>query len=324
MGPLKYILFVGLGLLTSCTIVVSSTPCDPTDGTTGSNTTDSGDTGSSTPVQVARVAAGGHHTCWTDADGAVECAGFDGDMGVVSAAPLTGITSLVAGYLFTCAAGDDGLPVCWGDDRDGQTLAPAVSVESLVAGGAHGCGVEAGVGVVCWGRNTEGQANPPAALGPDIALLAAGWLFSCAAPPAAAPVCWGWDAAGEVSDAPIVPLSEMALGDGFGVGVPADGSALLCWGDAAMCGVFDGSTPLYGLVAGADFFCGLDDAGEARCQGTNANGVLTDAPVGPFSSLAAGPGGRHVCGVRPSTDVLADVVCWGADTAGQVSWTDGE
>lgn len=313
---------LGLAVAPGCTIVLSSTPCD----TGGGPLPDSGDTGVvDVPRTATALSAGGHHACAADESGAVQCWGFDGDLGVATAPDgLEFPTALSAGYLFTCAlSGDDAsTPTCWGDDSAGQLTPGGAFAPPLAAGGAHACALADGGGVACWGRGSEGQSTPPAAIAaaPSVTLLASGWLFSCAQESAAdAPACWGWDASGQVSDAPTDPLSALALGQGFGVGVRATDGQLTCWGRVDVC---DALPPPTGdtwsaVTAGLDFACGTTTDGTAACWGINTNGVLDGVPTDPVESVSAGPGGRHACAIL--ADGSGTVACWGLDASGQSS-----
>lgn len=319
MGVLSRLALVCLAAAPGCTLVLSSTPCDTAAGP--EDTADTADTGAP-PRTASALAVGGHHTCAVDDDGSVSCWGFDGGLDV-STVPdaLDPVADLTAGYLFTCARpeGPDTVPTCWGDDSEGQLSAPGAFSGPVAAGGAHTCGLQSS-GVSCWGRDTEGQATPPSEVADATAvtLLASGWLFSCAQVTADSPgACWGHDDDGQVSTFPGVALTAMALGQGFGVGIPATGGAPVCWGRTAICDTLptDDGTTWVDVQAGTDFACGLADTGGVQCWGLNDNGVLEDIPALSFQSISAGPGSRHVCGITGD----ATVVCWGLDASAQAS-----
>jgi alpha-tubulin suppressor-like RCC1 family protein len=95
---------------------------------------------SPTPVQVSglgavvAISAGGTHSCALRADGTAWCWGdnrdgalqhhacHDGDCAStpVHVSGLTGVASISAGYLSSCALGADGTAWCWGDNRSRQ------------------------------------------------------------------------------------------------------------------------------------------------------------------------------------------------------------
>jgi len=306
--------------LSGCTLVLSSTPCDTAlVGDSGPDTGDSADTGI-VDRTAAALAAGGHHTCALDSDGGLDCWGFDGGLGVSTPSVTENVAAVSAGYLFTCAhdGADSSLPTCWGDDAEGQASPTEAVTPLLAAGGAHACAEAAGGGVTCWGRSTEGQTTPDASLaGVDVSLLASGWLFSCAQGGAGVPpVCWGHDTLGQVSGVPATPMADIALGQGFGVGLPEDLGPLACWGDPDFCSLVDTvSTGFTAITAGLDFACALQTDLTPKCWGTNENGVLDALPSEEFTTLVAGPGSRHICGI--TTDDR--VACWGLDTSGQAS-----
>lgn len=63
---------------------------------------------------------------------------------------------------------------------------------------------------------------------------------------------------------------------------------------------------LHGIEAGTDYVCGLDDADEVRCWGTNESGQAAP-PAGSFLSVSAGYFGTS-CGI----DSTNTIRCWGS------------
>ncbi len=142
--------------------------------------------------QVARVAAGGNHSCLiTIEDSLVKCWGAN-DSGQVgdnssgtnrpepTAIPSLGRTaSIAAGGSHTCATRPVGPMQCWGRNSSGQvgdnstaqrnvptgvTGLDSGEVVELAPGGNHTCALAAGVGrtsqtVECWGENADGQVG---------------------------------------------------------------------------------------------------------------------------------------------------------------------
>jgi alpha-tubulin suppressor-like RCC1 family protein len=133
---------------------------------------------------VARVVAGGSHTCALLSDATVRCWGDDrsGQTGAsqllipnnkyCQATPIrviTGITVLSLGGNHTCAHASD--TRCWGSGASGQlgigvvgtdypapTTGPAlINTVQLVSGTAHTCARLSSAGVSCWGANTFGE-----------------------------------------------------------------------------------------------------------------------------------------------------------------------
>jgi alpha-tubulin suppressor-like RCC1 family protein len=311
-----------------CTIVLSSTPCDTAGTPTPDDTAeDTGpDTGDPTVPRTAReVVVGGHHTCAVDLDGIVECWGLDSVPDLLAAPDsLTDPRELSAGYLFTCAlpATTPAVPTCWGDNDSGQHDAPEPIAGLLAAGGAHACGKTESGGGICWGRDTEGQTTPPLGVtgASDLFLLASGWLFSCAqTAESGAPVCWGYDDQGQVSTSPGQPLTHIALGQSFGIGILQLDRSLTCWGRDDVCDLVaaESGTGWQSVAAGVDFACGLSEAGDVKCWGPNENGVIDGIPAGTATAISAGPGSRHACAILD--DGEGTVACWGLDASGQAT-----
>ncbi len=153
------------------------TTTDFTDGVPGNVTGLSG---------VGGVAVGASTTCtFASSNGAASCWGRDdeGELGdghdgvsleqhspVAVSGPLTGVTSLSAGFYFTCAVAG-GAAKCWGDGSDGelgnggealqhapvQVTGLSAGVAQIAAGTHHACAVLSSGAVTCWGLNSAGQ-----------------------------------------------------------------------------------------------------------------------------------------------------------------------
>jgi len=118
---------------------------------------------SPTPVEVSgltnavAVSAGGGHSCALRADGTAWCWGdnrqgalgdgalqhhacHDGDCAStpVHVSGLTGVASISAGYLSSCALGADGTAWCWGDNRSRQ-LGDGVFLHGYFPGTSTDC-----------------------------------------------------------------------------------------------------------------------------------------------------------------------------------------
>ena len=141
---------------------------------------------------VARVSAGGRHTCALTISGGLKCWGTDGSGQLGNDASFTnqptpvdvqgltsGVSSVSAGANHTCAVTTAGGLKCWGADNFGQlgndtalTLKPTPvdvlgltsGAVSVSAGGFHTCAVATSGGLKCWGYDGSGQ------LGNDVAL----------------------------------------------------------------------------------------------------------------------------------------------------------
>ena len=143
----------------------------------------------STPVAVGGLAAGVvqasgglSHTCAVTAAGALQCWGYNyyGQLGdgttddrpspVTVSGMSSGVESVEAGDLHTCAVTSAGAARCWGWNGDGglgdgtttnRSTPIAVSglatgVTTVAAGTYHSCAVTSAGGVHCWGGNAFG------------------------------------------------------------------------------------------------------------------------------------------------------------------------
>ena len=244
----------------------------------------------------ALVSAGGSHTCWVRATGAVVCWG-DNSEGQ-STAPGGLFDSVNAGGLHTCGVRQSGVVDCWGSDDEGQSASPGGLFASVSAGGLHTCGVRQSGVVDCWGSDDEGQSTSPGGL---FASVSAGGLHTCGVRESGVVDCWGSDDEGQ-STSPGGLFISISAGESHTCGVREDGE-VDCWGLNA-----EGqSAPPGGLFAsvsaGGFHTCGVRDTGAVACWGLDEEGQSTP-PGGLFASISAG--GFHTCGVRDT----GAVACW--------------
>ena len=132
---------------------------------------------------VAALAAGGGHTCAVTATGGAKCWGdnVNGRLGdgttvdrhtPVDVVGLTsGVASVSAGDISTCALTTAGGVKCWGDNVKGQlgdgtttnrktavdVLGLSAGISGLAVGGNHTCALTSGGALKCWGWNAYGQ-----------------------------------------------------------------------------------------------------------------------------------------------------------------------
>ena len=179
---------------------------------------------------VKAVSAGTTHTCALLTTGGVKCWGNNnrGQLGdgtkinrwtPVDVIGLTsGVASIEAGGLDTCAVTIHGGAKCWGSNNrgrlgDGTTIdrsTPAnviglftgvAAIRANDAGGAHTCALLTNGGVKCWGGNEYGQlgdgttteSHVPidvSGLTSGVSVLALGTLHTCAATSSGVK-CWG-------------------------------------------------------------------------------------------------------------------------------------
>ncbi len=310
---------------------------------------------STTPVDVSglksgitAVAVGGglDHTCVLTTQGGVKCWGANvaGKLGdgtsTDSAMPMdvlgltSGVASVSAGDVYSCAVTTAGGAKCWGNNTLGQ-LGDSTTTDSHVpadvsgltggvaaisAGIDHACALTTVGGVKCWGRNDHGELGGGTSTGPQtcsatacsttaldvsgltsgVAALSVGGegAYTCALTTAGGVKCWGGNRFGQ-------------LGDGTTTdnGTPVDVTRL--------------TSGVAAIAAGGDHACALTTAGGVKCWGWNyygqlGNGTTTNSTTPlDVTDLASGviavsTGASHTCAITS----VGGVKCWGANFVG--------
>jgi alpha-tubulin suppressor-like RCC1 family protein len=309
------------------------------DGTTASR---------STPVDVsgfsggvAKISAGGGHTCGLTTEGGVKCLGYNpyGQLGDgtttqrLTPVPVSGLSSgvaaITAGDSHTCALTESGAVKCWGSNAEGRlgdgtatdrstpvdVWGLSAGVGAISAGGSHTCAMNSSGGVKCWGGNSAGQRGD------------------------------GTTTTGTTTSSS--PVDVVSLSSGVAA-ISAGGShtcaltsssEVKCWGNNSSGQLGDGtttsrSTPVKvlglsfsvsAIAAGGSHTCVLTTNGGVMCWGRNDAGQLGDgtttsrsAPV-HVSGLSIGvavilAGDSHTCALT----ISGEVKCWGQNYAGQL------
>ena len=292
-----------------------------------------------------QIASSFNHTCAIYGSGGLHCWGANasGQLGDGttnnSAIPvvvpgLTGVTSVSAGRVHTCALAQ-GVVKCWGEGVEGQlgngttnsSLTP-VSVVGLTSPGNQAVAVAVGADfscaqmqnilsgastVRCWGSNSVGQVGSGSALPQvfapatvvgltGVTHIAAGSYFACAVTGGTVR-CWGSGISGQ-------------FGNGVAVGssnVPA----------AAATGITNATT----VTAGGSHVCAANSTtGDAWCWGERAFGQVGDGVVARSSPVLT----PYYFGVsfRPTrifagngfncAIVSGQAFCWGLNVNGQL------
>ncbi len=264
-------------------------------------------------ISATTLSAGGEHSCGVGTDGVAVCWGNDR---LGQSSPPAGLapTIVTAGYWHTCALDRDGTAACWGWDAHGQSTPPSdVRFTTISAGGGHTCALRQDGSPVCWGLDDHGQASPPPGL--VLSAVAAGGEHACGLRQDATVACWGNDLVGQASPPPGVAMLSLSAGDGHTCGVQTDGLPR-CWGDQALgMSSPDREHPVLAISAGMQLTCALDVDGAANCWG---NARVSGA--GPGAQLRTiSVGGRdnrvHVCALAAE----GTPICWGADDENQSS-----
>lgn len=284
-----------------------------------------------TVLLATQITAGQHHSCAVTTSGGVKCWGSNdrGQLGdgtiqqrlVPTQVPglESGVASVQAGLLHTCALMTSGGVKCWGYNAFGQagngtfdnelhSPADVVDLANVVKlstsdSGDFNCAVTAAGAARCWGRGQNGQLgnggwlnrNVPVdvtGLGSGVTDIAAGGLHACAATAGGAK-CWGYGGNGRLGNGLTSNTSNPVDVVGLGAGASR-------------------------VAAGAAFSCAVVSAG-TQCWGANSLGQLGDTTTterwtpAAVSGLDAGEvtsidsGNGHSC-VTTASGVAK---CWG-------------
>ena len=135
---------------------------------------------------------------------ALACWGSNGSgQATIPAGFSSGVASVAAGALHTCAVSVAGSLACWGLNDKGQTAIPtgfATGVASVASGprSFHTCAIlAAGGALACWGANGGGQTAVPAGFSSSVASVAVGGRHTCAITTSGSLACWGANGSGQ-------------------------------------------------------------------------------------------------------------------------------
>ncbi|MEE2836370.1 MAG: hypothetical protein VYB65_10160 [Myxococcota bacterium] len=245
----------------------------------------------------------------------------------VNPVQVTGVETAVdvdVGSTSACARLADGTMACWGSNWTGQAglaysspLAPTVipevpQVRAVELESSTGCAIWGDTRQVsCWGWNNYGQAGDPSTRRIDQGLrpvegvvgaagLAVGPLHACAWHLDGRRTCWGLNNFGQ-------------LGVGRAATLPIRRPQTV-----------EDLEQIIRLTAGDGHICALDQAGVARCWGTNGYGQLGDGTTQTASrpqavtqleqvaQISAGEG--FTCAVNTA----GEAYCWGYNRNGQL------
>jgi alpha-tubulin suppressor-like RCC1 family protein/PKD repeat protein len=288
---------------------------------------------------VKAVSAGSTHTCALLMTGGVKCWGNNnrGQLGdgtnvnrwtpVAVIGMASGVASIEAGGLDTCAVTIGGGAKCWGSNNQGRlgdgtitdrwTPVDVAGLSSGVArirtndaGGAHTCAVSTNGSLKCWGGNASGQLGngttsasytpiDVSGMSSGVSDVALGTWHTCAATSSGVK-CWGDDSLGQLGDA-------MTTTQTTPVGVIGLESGALS------------------VTTGRDHSCALLSGSEIKCWGSNFSGELGDGTTigrltptdvisltGSVTMISAG--GEHSCALLTN----GGIDCWGDNYAGQL------
>ncbi|MEX2177749.1 MAG: hypothetical protein WD801_03505 [Gemmatimonadaceae bacterium] len=221
----------------------------------------------------------------------------------VKTVPASGKASPRAGER-TIARDDDGAGGCPG----GFEAVSLVQPRTVASGSSHACALDGAGAAWCWGSSANGALGVPGVTqsltpvqvqgAPPLVSLVAGNNFTCGLDEARAAWCWGWNIGGQLGAGdPLLPFSDAPVPVAGGIAFAA-------------------------LDAGERHACGMDDAGQLFCWGSNNNGAL--GVVGPDAfAPVAGAGAlrfRSVdAGLIATCGIATDdqTWCWGSDVWNQ-------
>ncbi|MBP6844886.1 MAG: hypothetical protein KA201_14130 [Kofleriaceae bacterium] len=188
------------------------------------------------------VALGATFGCGRDAQDQLWCWGSDdrGELGLGAGDQATAtpqqvtpgpVTALGAGAAHACAT-SAATPVCWGDNREGQTghAAAVASIDApttvvgtsawsaVVGGRAHGCALTASGRLACWGSDERGQIAQPGGQSSAAPILigSATWTALAAGAEHACGIsggglyCWGDNAVGQLGVGDVARATPVA------------------------------------------------------------------------------------------------------------------
>jgi len=274
----------------------------------------------------ARVSAGSFHACARNETGAAFCWGRndEGQLGngtnASSNAPVavsglaSGVLSISAGNLHTCAVTSDRTVQCWGGGVSNvPSPLPGVSnVLQVSSGYDHTCALTSAGGVFCWGGNQDGQLGngtntasggpvPVTGLSSGVMAISASTFSTCALTNTGRVKCWGNNQFGQLGNgtqaASNVPVDVSGLATGVthiaanrGHACAVKAGAAVCWGENASGQLGNGTTApsttpvavsglttgIGSVIAGYTHNCALALNGALRCWGSNAKGELGD------------------------------------------------
>ncbi|MCL2824709.1 MAG: hypothetical protein FWD57_12020 [Polyangiaceae bacterium] len=192
----------------------------------------------------------------------------------------SGVTSVSATWMHTCAVAASGRVLCWGRDEThlgGRDAPPrvdrpvptpvagfATGAIAVAAGISHTCALTIAREVVCWGnRGRLGDGSPnfgkPGFRGPSpvtglqtgVQSISAGGEHTCAITAAETVKCWGRNSHGRLGDGTTEDRAVPSQVSGLHAGVVA-------------------------VSAGDNHTCALMGTGEVKCWGANDKGQIGD------------------------------------------------
>jgi alpha-tubulin suppressor-like RCC1 family protein len=216
--------------------------------------------------------------------------------------PLSSIS--VGGDDHVCGLRPDGTPVCWGDDRYGQSTPPADTFRALATGYGISCGIRLDHSVTCWGSGIGITSAPlDAPLDGEFATISVG-AFICGVRLDGSIACAEDPDLPDMSTAKGNTYRSVATGVSPMICAVQSAGALDCWGQFRDYAWDVPAGAFKSVVIGNGSACALRDDGKVDCGG----GQLQE---GPFTQLAGGPGDYYAAMRADGT-----ITYWGRNRRG--------
>lgn len=288
--------------------------------------------GSSEPLPVPSVSAGGYMSCGVQVDGTAACWGENGvpnnDVANLqpggAANPPAGTFLMVnSGYATACGVRTNQTLVCWGNDRFGKLQPPSGTFSHVVVGLNYACALRTDGTVTCWGGDDPAApgADPEQKVVRDVpsgafTQLSLGIRHACALRADGSIRCWGHDLEGKTAvpggnDTPGL-YRYVTVGNFTSCALRTDGSPV-CWGRVTSGQTaYPAGAVFTQISAGFAHVCGRAANGTVSCWGRNSEGQ-TIVPAVAYTHVTTGT--FHTCAM-PASGPPAH--CWGNNQSGRV------
>ena len=288
--------------------------------------------GSSEPLPIPSISAGGYMSCGVRTDGTAACWGENGvpsndtanvQPGGAATPPAGTFLEVNAGYATACGVRTNQTLVCWGNDRFGKLLVPSGTFSHVTVGLNYACALRTNGTIACWGGDDPAApgADPEQKVVRDVppgafTQLTLGIRHACALRADGSIRCWGGNLDGQTTvpggnDTPGL-YRYVNVGNFTSCALKTDGSPV-CWGRTTFGQqTYPAGATFVTVNAGFAHVCGLAADGTVTCWGRNTEGQGI-VPPGAYTQVTTGT--FHTCGMPVSG---APARCWGNNQSGRV------
>jgi alpha-tubulin suppressor-like RCC1 family protein len=236
------------------------------------------------------IGVSGTRACAVLANGSARC-----DDGLL----LGDATQVAVGDPAVCVRRPSGRVACWGGGDSGREVAGIEHAVDVAAASDRACAVTKDGGVWCW--SVVNDDGPAQIAGPgDAVSVAVNREHACVVRRSGQVSCWGTGSLGQLGQGKPESTRQM-------VGVASvENATHVATGGGHSCA----------LASNGHVWCwGFNHSGEVTGRLTGTPGSPVDV-VGVLGAVAVACGRRHTCALRDQR-----VICWGDDSAGQLSGT---